>query len=122
METAIEPALESQKRALLQRMARVGLPEFQIAFTIGVSADTLQIFYGDLLQEARIGVNLLVLETLERLARSGKSVSATIFWVHSRCGWSTHTAASKKFIDDEPLRSRPEFGMIVRGPNGEVIL
>jgi len=116
MESGVE-TIETEKRALLRRLARVGLPEFQIAFSIGVRLETLQTFYGPLLEEAKIGVNLHVLETLERLARSGKAVGATIFWTRSQCKWAI-AAARKSFAEKIPQPLDPEI--IVSGPNGEL--
>jgi hypothetical protein len=54
-------------------MAKAGMPEYQIAFSLSVSIAALRLFYGNAIQDAEIEFNLEVLEALKRPARSGKT-------------------------------------------------
>jgi hypothetical protein len=95
-------------------MARVGTPEIQIAFATNICVRTLQLFYATELQHPAIQLNLQVLETLARLATSGKHPAATIFWAKTRCGFTPPVSPKKSSTQFPPM---PKF--IVTGPNGE---
>jgi hypothetical protein len=109
-------AIAAAKRAQVLRMAKVGMLEYQIAFSLSVSIATLRLFYGDAMQEAEITVNLEILEALQRLARSGKSATATTFWARTRCGFGANHKTPNPLIPNS--YSEPDT-LIVVGPNGE---
>jgi len=106
------PNPDALNRARVIRMARVGMPEHAIAFSIGVSTNTLRAFYLDAIRQAENDLNLAVLETLANLAKSGHNPAATIFWAKTRCGFMPAKGFKSDFGED-----MPEF--VVRGPNGE---
>ncbi len=102
-------------RARVIRMARVGMPEHQIAFSLRIRISTLQAFFTEDIIDSQLKLNLEILETLARLAKSGKSPATTIFWAKTRCGFfSAINPDSKKSPQYPPM---PEF--VVTGPNGE---
>ena len=113
MNTLTHPG-DSRLRTRISRMARVGTPEIQIAFAINISIRTLQLFYPTELRHPAIELNLQVLETLARLATSGKHPAATIFWAKTRCGFTPPVSPKKSSTQFPPM---PKF--IVTGPNGE---
>jgi hypothetical protein len=110
-------------RARVIRMARVSMPEHQIALSIAVSLKTLRACYAKQLLEAAIETNLEVLETLALMAKSGKNAAATIFWAKTCCGF--HPPARKttnrqndrvaKDATTEPVPDR----LIFEGPDGQ---
>ena len=105
---------DSRLRARISRMARVGTPEIQIAFATNICVRTLQLFYATELQHPAIQLNLQVLETLARLATTGKNPAATIFWAKTRCGFTPPVSPK---ISSSQFPPMPKF--IVTGPNGE---
>jgi hypothetical protein len=80
---------EEQKR-MVKSMSGVGLPEDDIARTIGargISPKTLRKYFR---QELSLGAALAgtkVLNTLFQMATSGECVAASIFWAKTRLGW-----------------------------------
>jgi hypothetical protein len=112
-------ATEAEKHAQVLRMAKAGMPEHQMAFSLSVSIATLRLFYRDLIQDAEIEVNLEILETLQRLARSEKSITATIFWARTRCGFVATTKTANPIVQD-PYSSDPGHVFVI-GPNGEKV-
>ena len=79
------------------RLAKRGLPHYQIAFRLGIDTEELR--------------NLIVWDTLFRLASSGQNTAATLFWLRTRAGAVT----KPKFGDDDPeeeLRPPPVFVIV----------
>jgi hypothetical protein len=108
---------DAAQRARVVRMARVGMPEHQIAFSIAVSLKTLQLFYTRELIEPAIELNLEVLETFALLAKSGKSAAATIAWANARCGFRSESKTNPGKQTEPPKRKYDS--MMFRGPNGQ---
>jgi hypothetical protein len=101
-------------------MARVKLPEYQIAFVLGIGMKALRESYAPEMLMAAIEADLEVRETLLQMALSGQHVGATIFWAKAYGGFEKAREKEAK----EP-RNREVFGtlgpetMRVVGPNGE---
>jgi hypothetical protein len=77
-----------QQRQLTQSMAAYGIPQESIAKVIGVrSPKTLRKHFRRELDLSAIEANTRVAQTAYRLATSGKSVCATMFWLRCRAGW-----------------------------------
>ena len=70
------------------RMARVGMPEHQIAFMLGLDLSELRARYASRMRRAAIDANLEIWETLWSMARSGQNTAATFFWLQTRAGAS----------------------------------
>ena len=102
-------------RARVASMAGIGMPAFQIAFVIRVSLPTLQGFYGEVMLAAQVRQNCAVLETLARMARSGRSVAATLFWAKTRCGFGVAPAGADHSADGQATTTT----VVITGPNGE---
>ena len=74
-------------RAKVERMASMGMPQYQIALVIEISEKTLRKRYKEELSKSSVHCNLRVAETLFQMATSGKNAAATIFWAKTRCGF-----------------------------------
>jgi hypothetical protein len=79
-----------EQRRMVKSMSGVGLPEEDIARTIGprgISPKTLRKYFRQELSLGSTLANTKVLNTLFRLATSGDCVAASIFWAKTRLGW-----------------------------------
>ena len=68
-----------------------------IAKYIGISVDTLDKYYGELMHQAMLDANQEVASSLFRKATKGDDVTAQIFWLKTRARW--RTADSKAITD-----------------------
>ena len=70
-------------------MAGYGVPETDIARTIGIDTKTLRKHYRDELDTGHIRANMAVAQSLFRRATGNgpQSVTAAIFWLKTRAGW-----------------------------------
>ena len=105
----------------MARMARVKMPEYQIAFVSGIGMKVLRALYGEEMMVAAIEAEVEVRETLLRLAASGKHAGATMFWARAYCGFDTGRKKDAKKAsdeDEEPYNTGPDDFQVF-GPNGE---
>lgn len=80
---------EEQKR-MVKSMSGYGIPEDDIARTIGprgISPKTLRKYFRQELSLGSTLANTKVAQTLFHLASSGECVAASIFWAKTRLGW-----------------------------------
>ncbi len=77
----MQPHLEE----LALRLLKLGAPIHKLAFRLGIDAEELR--------------NFQVWETLHELAKSGRDLRATIFWLKTRAG-----------ADTKPPKPEPEWG------------
>jgi hypothetical protein len=79
-----------EQRRLVAAMAGFGIPEPQIAGTIGehgIDAKTLRKHFRRELDTGTTKANTAVAQTLYKMASSGHHAAATIFWLRCRAGW-----------------------------------
>jgi hypothetical protein len=81
-----------QTRQLVQMMAGCGIPQMQIAPTVGISDETLRKYYRRELDLGSIEANAKVAEALFRQAIGGNTAAA-IWWSKCRMGWRERTGA-----------------------------
>lgn len=86
---AYEPT--QQDRALVEKMAAVGIPHEQIASVLGISSDTLVKNYGELLKVAATQANAKMAGALFKNGING-NVAAQIFWMKTRAQWKEQIA------------------------------
>jgi hypothetical protein len=115
----------TQQRAKAIRMAKVGMPYHQIAFSVGLDLSDLRTLYAKEMRHAAIEANLQVWETLWQMARSGNNAAATMFWLRVRAEVTPVPAPTKKSIKEskKPVYCTeiPPPGHIrFVGPNGEI--
>jgi hypothetical protein len=106
------------ERALVIRMARVGMPEHQIAFMFGIAIHELLASYSHLIRRAAIHANLSIWETLWRMASSGKNPAATIFWLKTRTELADLKKSSNTRQFDNHHSTPPPFHVV--GPDGTI--
>jgi hypothetical protein len=69
-------------------MSAYGIGQEEIATVIGLrSVKTLRRHFRQELDRGAIGANAQVAQTLYKMATSGNSPAATIFWLKARAGW-----------------------------------
>ena len=105
---------EDFPRAKAKRMARAGMPHHQIAFMLGITTLELRERFAEDMRRAEIEANLAIWDTLFRLAKSGKSVPATIFWLRTRAGakFTSNQSAKTTEPEEEPYVAPPLIQVI----------
>ncbi len=76
-------------RRVVRAMAAYGVPQKEIAASVGISAPTLRLYYAHELATSATEVNAKVAESLYRkaLGSTPQAVTAAIFWLKCRAGW-----------------------------------
>ena len=94
-----QPILDRKKRGRPQHLvtattenqvyelSKVGTRYEDIAFMLGISADTLSKYYKPQLEKGRIEANAVIAGTLYEKARQGDTASM-MFWLKTRAQWS----------------------------------
>jgi hypothetical protein len=103
-----EPTAEQRKT--VEVMAAYGIPEEQIASTIGpkgISPKTLRKHFRRELLLGATKANSKVAETAYQMAISGKSPALTIFWLKCRARWRETEHAGLKLV---ALNEKPAEG------------
>ena len=86
-------APNDELRRLVLTMSGLGARQDEIARKLDICPQTLRKHFRRELDCGTSDANLQVINALFKMAISGKSPAATIFWAKSRCGWREHTAA-----------------------------
>ena len=82
-------------RKSVEEMAGFGIPQDNIARVIGISPDTLRKHYRDELDLGHVKANTRVAQNLFSIATGDgrQAVTAAIFWLRVRAGWSEYAPA-----------------------------
>ena len=108
----LQPTEENRK--LVRLMAASGVDQEQIAARIGIrSPKTLRKHYREELDRGAVDANMMVSQSLFKMATSGNCPAATIFWLKSRAGWKDHRGF-------EPSAS-PQSFIVAREPGGPTV-
>lgn len=75
-----------ENRKIARTLSAVGITHEDIASKIGISADTLVLYYKDDLDNGRIDANASIGQTLFQQAKNGNTAAA-IFWLKTRARW-----------------------------------
>ena len=75
-------------RAEVSALSQFGVTEADTATYIGIDAKTLRKYYREELDKAHIKANVKVANALFNQAVNKGNVSAQIFWLKARAGWS----------------------------------
>jgi hypothetical protein len=79
----------------IQELAAHGFTDEEISTVTGVRPPKLlQESFGDEMETEAVAANLKVAKTLFESAISGRSTTATMFWLRCRAGWVTKTGES----------------------------
>ena len=104
--------LTPEQLEMIETMAGYGVPQKDIAATIGIDPKTMRRHYSDRLAAGMTKANQRVAESLFEQATRG-NVTAAIFWAKTRMGWketnvTEHTGKDGGAIEIENVRSRVE--------------
>lgn len=89
---------------MAMRMARVGMPDNQIAYQLGISIADLRRFFGQDMARAAILMKLYALENLASLALSDDCPEATIFWVETFIAPKSASRNTDKSKEDDEIQ------------------
>ena len=78
---------KQQDREIVRRLAGVGTSENDIAARLQIPLKRLQKRFKKELEQGIADANISVAEQLHALAASGKSATASMFWIGARYGW-----------------------------------
>jgi predicted transcriptional regulator len=81
---AFEPTAKARK--FVASMAALGVRHDEIATLLEITPKTLRKHFRSELDRGVIEANAKVMQTLYRMASSGKNTAASIFWAKTRCG------------------------------------
>lgn len=86
-------------------MAGYGIPHVEIARVIGVDVITMRKHYGEELDKGNTIATAAVSQNLYRIARGTgrEAVSAAMFWLRCRAGWSEYNPRPTAGPDADPL-------------------
>jgi hypothetical protein len=78
-----------QTRRTVETMAGFGIPQVDIAKSIGIHRETLEIHYRHELDTGVVKANSAVAQSLYKkaLGDNSSAVTAAIFWLKTRAGW-----------------------------------
>lgn len=80
-----------ENKKIVRALSAVGITHEDIASKLGISADTLVLYYKEDLDFGRIDANASIGQTLFQQAKNGNTAAA-IFWLKTRARWKeTHT-------------------------------
>ena len=94
------------QRKMVEAMAGYGIREADIARTLGdegIDPKTLRRYFRKELDTGAIKANVGVAQSLYKLATSGKSPAAAIFWLKCRAGWKETTTLEHTGPEGGPL-------------------
>ncbi len=85
--TELKPSwdLKAEEVAKAREWAASGLTDEAIATQLSTTVEGMRMAFGKDLDEARLETNLAVLDTLLTMAKSGKHLGATMFWIKTHC-------------------------------------
>ena len=92
-----------EQRHNVLAMAGFGITHERIALVMGISGKTLRRHFRKELDRGAVEADIQVINTLFKMAKSGKFPAATIFWVKTRCRWR------ERPIEENPEVQPPEF-------------
>jgi hypothetical protein len=74
----------------IKLLSAMGIPDFDVAKVVGISAPTMRKYYTTELEVGHIEANAQVAQSLFRQATNDvkPNVAAAIFWMKCRAGWS----------------------------------
>ncbi len=73
---------------IVQNLARFGVPQNDIAQSLGINAQTLRKHFRQQLDEGALEVKCAVLSSLFDMATKRRNVAAAIFWAKTRCDFT----------------------------------
>ena len=83
-----------EQRKSVKAMSAYGIPQDDISKAVGITAKTLRKAYRDELDLGHISANSAVVGALYKNALGG-NVTAQIFWLKARMGWSDRGPAAE---------------------------
>lgn len=102
---AYKPTEEARKQ--VETLAGFGVPQADIARTVGINQDTLRKYYRAELDNGETKANAAVAQSLYKKALGDKasSVTAAIFWLKTRAGWKETAVHELTGPNGGPLQS-----------------
>ncbi len=102
------------QRKNVRSMAAYGIPQEEIARSIGVTAKTLRKHFRQEVERATTEANARVAQSLFQQATSGTCAAAAMFWLKCRAGWRENDRAGR-----EAAPSVPFVVQVIQEPEGK---
>lgn len=110
MPAAHEPTDDTRRTVSV--LAGVGTKHSVIASSIGVSVNTLKAHYRQELTDGREIANAKVVDTLFRMATSGRVPAATFFWAKTQMGWRETERVEHVGANGEPIKAETTIRVV----------
>ena len=97
----------AEQRRTVEAMAAYGVPEEEIAKTIGddgIDPKTLRKYFRRELDVGATKANSAVAQSLYKMATSGKHPGASMFWLKCRAGWKETTVLQHSGPNGGPIQ------------------
>ena len=80
---------DDKNRQIVETMSGYGVPEADIAKTLGLALQTFKKYYEQQIRDGRVNANSKVAQSLfeKAMGNGSSSVTACIFWLKCRAGW-----------------------------------
>jgi hypothetical protein len=100
-----------------KKLAGFGFTDEGIATTLEMTVGELRSRYGREIDNAKLRTNLAVLQTLLSMAKSGKHLGATTFWIKTHC---SHLLPVQE-VSETGTKKKKEYIWDPNDPNDRVI-
>ncbi len=104
-----------EQRRMVQMMAGFGAHQDGIARKLKLAPKTLRSHFRHELDCGALDADMQVLNSLFKLAVSGKSTAAAIFWAKTRCGWRQTERERPDSVAAE--EAPPQFHFVTEEPS-----
>lgn len=103
---------------MVERMARVGIPQEMIASIIGVAPKTLRKHFREVLDLGATKANAEIANRLYEIGMEG-NVTALIFWLKTRMAWNDKTSINLNVTRPVAELSDAELAAIIHRERGD---
>ena len=96
-----EPTAEQRK--MVKTLAGYGILQEEIAKKLGITPKTLRLRFREELDLGATEANAQVVQSLYKMALSGRCPAAAIFWLKNRAGWKENGRMGRETQPSEPF-------------------
>lgn len=106
-----------QIRKQVETMSGMGLTQEAMASVLGLSVDTLFLYYKDVLESGKAKANFEVIKSLYKNATTMNNVTAQIFWAKTQLKWRDTTAVEISGPNGGPVEISEAKSKLLAGIN-----
>lgn len=96
-----------KEREQVKMLIGMGLRDYEVAKVLGISPPTLRKYYADEIEIGHLEANAKVAQSLFKRATDPEKpdITAAIFWLKARAGWSDQNQKGKKEMAEEVAKT-----------------